>query len=322
MTIQPEERTVILTHGDLDGMVSAILLLTRLGPRTEVAFTRGFQLADALRKVDGSAVPCAALYIADLPLQGDQAEAVCSQLEAAKDRGASLHLYDHHPGWLEARWAERIRPLFSSFHVKVPGTTAAAPVWLYFLKRDPRRQRWLALLSAKDGSTDESVRDDFHLLCALAQRHDSRMTVQAMKALAAGEPVGGREEVVAEYRSVYLPRVKVLVGQVRVFTTRGGRRIGWLDLREEKGWYPGIARPVIERHGVDLAASVTRRGVMLGGAAVDAGTDLTPLHGDHQAGGIAFRIAGHKSPVCILPAAGQMDEAFLAAVHAFLVERL
>lgn len=112
---------IILTHGDLDGMVSGILLLQAIGTETPVRITNGARLVDALNTLDTSEVTD--VYLAELPLVATLAGTVHETLRRIMNAGCALHLYDHHFGW------EPHVDVFTTFHVDTRRTTAAVLVW-------------------------------------------------------------------------------------------------------------------------------------------------------------------------------------------------
>ena len=314
-------RTLILTHADLDGLVSGILLLTRLGCDAGVKITNGSGLAKAIRSEIANEGPVNSAYISDIPLDRIRIDEVYDALEMLSEQGATLHLYDHHKGWNETA-NRRFCPMFSTYNVDEHKTTAAALIWRDFLNRDMHCQRWLELLSKKDRSTDGSVADDFRILAALMQPEYVRRRSEIMRSLAFGTSIGDRCEIVNWYLTEHLPRERNLAEHADVFETRSGRRIGWIDLRGEPGLYANIGKLVIEYHSVDLAASVIHNGVLLGGVSIDRGIDLSFLHGCHNIDGIGLEVVGHKSPVRLRPIDGVVSDEFVLAAKSLITDRI
>ena len=205
-------RALILTHADLDGMVSGILLLTKLGPGAGVKITNGSKLAEAIRSEMANDECPGSVYIADIPLDRAYIEEVYSAMEMLSQKSCSVHLYDHHIGWNEPANALRFRPLFATYDVDEKKTTAAALVWRDFLNRDLSCRRWLELLSQKDNSSDDEVADDFRLLAALMQPRYNRRRYNAMRSLAAGTSIEDRQEIVDWYVAGYLVRERANFG--------------------------------------------------------------------------------------------------------------
>lgn len=303
-------------------MVSGILLLTKLGPGARVKITNGSKLAEAIRSEMANDECPGSVYIADIPLDRAYIEEVYSAMEMLAQKGCSVHLYDHHIGWNEPANALRFCPLLATYDVDEKKTTAAALVWRDFLSRDLSCQRWLELLSRKDNSPDDKVADDFRLLAALMQPRYTRRRYDVMRSLAAGTSIEDRQEIVDWYVAEYLVRERTLAENADIFETHSGRRIAWIDLREEEGFYANISKLIVERHSVDLVASVIRNGVMLGGASIDRGIDLSFLHGSHDVGGIVLEVVGHKSPVRLRPPDGVVRDDIVLAARILIADRL
>ena len=314
-------RQLVLTHSDLDGMVSAILLLTKLGPETEITITNASKLAESIRQETARECTMDVAYICDIPLDRIRVDDVYAVLDALNRRQTPLHLYDHHKGWNDPVNG-RFKPLFTTYVVDETKTTAAALVWRDFLNRDESCRRWLELLSKKDGSADQSVVDDFHLLAALMQPRYARRKRGIIHLLASGNGIEDRGEIVKWYVSQYLPREQMLVEKAEILETSGGRRVGWLDLRFESCIYPGISKRVIAGHDVDLVANVIYSGVVLGGESIDRGIDLSFMHGYQEVDGVGIEVVGHKNPVRLRPVDGTVDDAFVMAAKNLIVDRL
>jgi len=314
--------TTILTHGDLDGMVSAILVLQAVRGRTCISITNRKHLPRCLAEQCRSEHPPTAVFVTDVPLRSDRAENVADSIEHLASNGAAIHIFDHHHGWEAPGQRERIARSCSSFRIDTNKTTAAALVWRHWLRGDPNSRQWLRLLSEKDTSDDPWIVERFGLLVALMQRENWPRTEETLQALARGEELRPEQKELANwYYREHVPRVRSLAENAEILTTRGGRRLAWLDLREEKGPM-NVAPHVVRTHGVELVATVIRGAILLGGRSIDRGVDLTFLHGRHEVGGIHVTIAGHKSPVRIEPVDRICGDDFIQATQGFLLERL
>lgn len=314
--------SMVVTHADLDGMVSGILLLTRLGNDTQVQITNGERLCERIESILASEKLPYCLYIADIPLDGSQADTLLPALGKLQDSGTTLHLYDHHFGWERIENRSRFQPLFETYVIDTRKTTAAALVWKHFLRCDSACQRWLQLLSEKAHSQDEEIRSDFLLLAALMQPRHRHRRIDIMRCLSVGETISDRTAIVRWYVDEYLPREQSLAQNAEIVETSNGRRIGWVDLRECDELYPGLSRLIIKLHSADLAASVIHNGIVLGGSTIDGGIDLQFLHGAHVEGKSSFEVIGHRSPVRFRPVYGIVDDTFLLAVRQFICDRL
>jgi hypothetical protein len=315
-------RVLILTHGDPDGMTSAIMLLQKHGVDSEVRFSNAKKLAQSLQDVAVMEPRPEDVFIADLPLMRGREGAVETAARRLHACGCRLHLYDHHSGWDAPTMRARLAPLFRTYVVDSRKTTAAALVWRDGLGGAPGAERWLQLLSEKDQSADDGIRHDYYLLVALMQPCNWRLSRTTLTSLARGGPPGDEQrQLVDWYERVHLPKERALAEGAEVLQARSGLRIGWADLRRERGHF-NVSKLVVKYHHVDLVATVTRGGVIFGSDSIDKGPDLSALHGEHEWGGIRVSVAGHRSPVRIPPCARPVDDTFVTAVRAALLESL
>ncbi|HHN46127.1 MAG TPA: hypothetical protein ENN09_01680 [Planctomycetes bacterium] len=315
-------KPVILTHGDLDGMTSAIMLLRRLPPETRVIITNGQKLLSELDKIAAASDVPPDIFIADIPLVARYVDRVESAIRRLVEQESRVHLYDHHLCWQDAALCERFRSACTTLVVDAGKTTAAALVWKHYLKTARDAQHWLQMLSEKNASADPTIRLHFGILAALMQPQHWKMTASTLKALAHEKPLSEEQNKMAEwYYEEHLPRERAIVDSAEVITTAAGRRIAWLDLRDEKQHF-SVSKAAIEKHGAELAATVIRSGVLLGGASIDEGLDLTFLHGRHEHDGIGFNVVGHKSPVKFVPLEGDVTDEFVQAIRSFVFKAL
>lgn len=311
----------VLAHGDLDGVVSAILVLRGLtSADTNVRITNGEHLHRELRRLAGDASLPERLFILDIPLQPARRAQVAAAWRGLSERGVGVHLYDHHHGWNEA---PEVAPLCTVCRVDTTGSTAAALVWRGLSRGDRRSHVWLRLLSEKGDSSDPDIVGRFGLLAALMQPQHHAHTEAVLKALARDDELSDEYRALAAwYYEVQVPREQAAASRAEVLTTRAGRRVGWLDLRQHDG-YLLVAGQVVETLGTDLAAIVTRRAVILGGHSVNEGTDLTCLHGEHTVDGVRLAVVGHKSPVRMDPVSSrEVTDESVEAARALVADRL
>lgn len=311
----------LLTHGDLDGMVSAILVLKSL-PLCEasIRIANGRTLGKEIRSVVALTPPPDQVFITDIPLLTEQAGEVIAGIRELRKQGVGVHLYDHHHGWEEAAEA---RSCGATFCVDTSKTTAAALVWRERCRGMNGSQEWLRLLSEKDKSESPLIRERFGLLAALMQPQNYGKTESVLKALAqGGDMLPEHQELSSRHYSEHVKREKQVAERAEVLVTKSGRKIGWIDLRAEKGFLL-VSREVAKTHGVEVVGSVIRGAVLLGGSSIDQGVDLSFLHGEHMVDGIRLSVAGHKSPVRISMVEPDIDEdRFVAAARRLVLDRL
>ena len=312
---------ILLTHGDLDGMVSAILALKSLPAcESSIRIANGRTVGKELRDLVTRAPPPDQVFITDIPLLADQADEVMAGIRELARRGIGVHLYDHHHGW-EA--AAEVRSCCAAFCVDTSKTTAAALVWRERCRDVRGSQEWLRLLSEKDKSESPLIRERFGLLAALMQPQNYAKTEPVLKALAlGGDLLPEHRELASRHYSEQIKREKQIAERAEILVAKSGRQIGWIDLRCEKGFLL-VSREVAKTHGVEVVGSVIRGAVLLGGSSIDKGLDLSFLHGEHEVDGVRLSVAGHKSPVRIELVGPDVDEDhFVAAARRLVLERL
>lgn len=311
--------TIVLVHGDLDGMTSGILLLKGLEADTGIKITNGKRLASTLIELANHDQSIQSIYIADIPLIEEQVAAVEMALRNLHRREIKIHLFDHHIGW-ELSGTHLIQ-YFETNIIDSKKTTAAALVWKYFLRRDPAASRWLGMLSQKDKSIDESIRRDFILLQSLMQPENWPKTSLVLTALARDLPIDKERETLTSYQAKHVMKEKEIANNAIIFETLKSRRIGKVDLRGQDGYFY-ISKLIIELHSVDLALTITNKKIILSSDSIDRGIDLSSLHGYHERCGMRFSIAGHKNPVSIQPITGAINEEFIDIICNFIKEKL
>ncbi len=312
---------VILTHGDLDGMVCGILLLKSLpADAATIRITNGVHLPRELRQLAELDPLPSQVVITDIPLLSGRTQSLVEALRDLHARDVKLLIYDHHTGWDQA---PEVSSLCSVYCVDTRKTTAAALVWRERLRGDRTSQQWLRLLSERARSDDPVIRERFGLLAALMQPQHYSQTEAVLRALAGGGDLLAEHRRLSEWHyTVHVPREHRLAENALVLPTASGRRLGWLDLRAEEGFLL-VAPLVMQAHPVDTVVTVTQRAVLVGGSSIDRGLDLSFLHGEYEVNGVAVRVGGHKSPVSLTPVGTRnVTDEFVEAARRLLFDLL
>ena len=310
---------VIVTHGDLDGMVSAILVMQKTGVDVTIKYSNAKWVARTLEEISKSVD---GLYITDLPVAHDCYRAFHAEITRLRRARVAIYLYDHHLCWDDEALAGPMRDCCAALVTDSGKTTAAALVWKHLLKNDPRSRRWLELLANKDRSEDPSIRRDFGALVALSQPRHYDQKSTCLQCLAGGQEAAEQVQVLADwYYDEHLPRGEELAKKAKVMQTRRGTRIAWLDLRGRDEIFV-IQKEVCRLHHAPLMGSIIDKHILLGGPSIDQGIDLSSLHGEYESAEVELNITGHSSPVAIQPVDGRCNEAFVDAVKTFLRERV
>lgn len=308
----------ILTHSDLDGMVSGILLLRAVSQDASIRITNGEKLLEEMSFLAGLPKPPQDVYLADIPLVSHARTILLGHVAELKQKSCRMHVYDHHHGWESAQ----TKDLFATFVIDVRKTTAAAIVWRELLRTDAPSQRWLRLLSEKDRSADPQIVEHFGLLAALTQPMHKIHAETAIRTLASGGKLSPEQKALScWYFDIHMPKEHEIASQAEIFTTSHGYKLAWIDLRPYQERF-SVSLRACEMHGADVVATVISGGVLLGGKSIDQGIDLSFLHGEHTINNEIATIVGHKSPVRISPKVGLMTDSFVMAVRMFIIDRL
>ena len=224
----------IVTHGDLDGMVSAILVLNAIDTGAAIQISNATHLAKHLEGLAIQPVAPAKVFITDIPLAEDQGSQVAQAVAHLTERGAEVHIYDHHLGWDNTPAVEDIQKRCATFCVETGRTTAAAVLWRKLLLGDRKSQRWLKLLADRDRSAAPEIARDFRILAALMQRQHWHHTETVLKLLATGEELSQEHVALATwYQQTQAKTERQVASQADVITSEHGTRICFARPRED-----------------------------------------------------------------------------------------
>ena len=130
--------TLILTHGDCDGICSGAVALSRF-PDAEVFFTRPASFLDDLRGFEGYG----RIVITDIALTKRDAREILNEL---RSKGSEILYFDHHDIPSVTSIAE-IRKSVSSY-VREKGASCSEIIYRHFMREIPRERAWLAIYGA------------------------------------------------------------------------------------------------------------------------------------------------------------------------------
>ena len=165
-----KHKSVIITHGDVDGMVCAAQLIRRENSDCDLYFSNARYIKSKLQEICRYREYPEKLYITDIPLNNDAA-AVVQQLVK---KGVKIFWIDHHPV-LEKKIIARLKQVCDSVIYNEAMSTPAGVLlgqWLagedpYFdrigqicyayEKGDAWERNWFRLLSAYLGKADTAV---------------------------------------------------------------------------------------------------------------------------------------------------------------------
>ena len=278
---------IIITHGDVDGMVCAAQLIRREGPKCRLLFSNARWIASKLLEILKRDPLPKRLYVTDIPASSQCSEAV-RQLAG---KGVEVTWIDHHP-W-PSSVIEELGGSCSLIHEAARNRPAGILVGEWLGEEDPYCQQvaricyagekgtdweraWFQLLASQVGKCERDILD------RLAS--NSEFTQDDLK------KIEGQVEMeqMAEELLAKAPRTE---------QTRDGRTLAVYDLSQEPNVYLG--GKVFRHHEVDFCLiKVTARKWQLA-SRTGSGTDFGLLCGDHVVAGTRFRIGGRPNLVSI-----------------------
>lgn len=232
---------VIVTHGDVDGIVSAVVLARAIGGSFDYHFSGPNSLDKTLSKlrVEGDD-----LFILDIGLNKSKLAEVESSLRRLSSRGVRVRWYDHH------RWdREALSRIASIAELEVRPSVSNARLVLGELGGGEFERELVRI--ADDADTGSYSMEISRLYNAISM--DRKMRKKLLEVLLGGSLIDD------ELRSFGEAKLGELEDQVSeglrravVRVTRGGRRFCLIDIRRRG---PGslIARRAAEELGVDFS---------------------------------------------------------------------
>ena len=136
--------TMILTHGDCDGICAGAIALTRF-PKSDVFFTRPSSFFDDLRNIDADRI-----IILDIALNKPD---IPNILEWFKRSDSEILYFDHHPLSDETR--KSIEKTIDVF-VHQYNVSTSELIYRYFQKDIPRERVWIAIYGAIGDYSDDT----------------------------------------------------------------------------------------------------------------------------------------------------------------------
>ena len=274
------KRELIIAHGDVDGVISAVIAARSLGLEdAEVYFSGPRSIDRALSKVpDGGEK----LVIVDVAMNPDKVDAVESELRRLSESGWDVLWIDHHV------WPNNVIDRLSRHaDVRVRPAPSAARVVLEELGGDEYERELAEIADDADTATYRDRRA--RMYNALTRDREKRAYL--VKALM--EERLEDEKVVkwAEERLRDQER-KVSEGlkRVKVMETAGGRRFALIDLRPRGGPGSLISKRLSDEVDFSLVLYSCNRFSLYAGR--DRDVDLRPICEAHGGGGHPYACGG------------------------------
>ncbi len=290
------KRELIIAHGDVDGVISAVIAARSLGLEgAEVYFSGPRSIDRALSKVpDGGEK----LVIVDVAMNPDKVDAVESELRRLSESGWDVLWIDHHV-WPDGS----VERLSRYADVRVRPAPSAARVVLEELGGG-EYERELAEIA--DDADTATYRDDrARIYNALTRDREKRAYL--VKSLMEGRM---EDEKVVKWAEEKLRdqerKVSEELKRVKVMETAGGRRFALIDLRPRGGPGSLISKRLSDSDEVDFSLVLYSCKKFSLYAGRDRDVDLRPVCEAHGGGGHPYACGGRiemnplKGILCLL----------------------
>jgi hypothetical protein len=272
---------IIITHGDIDGMICAAQIIRREKSQCEVQFSNARYIASKLRAILNPDSYPAKVYITDIPAHEKLAEVI----ERLVENGVEIFWIDHHP-W-EDGLIERLR---RSCEVLIHNASMATPAgvllgrWLseedpYFQrvgnicyaheKGTPWERNWFRLLASYVGKSDRAVLERLAYDLELTQQDHDRIQNEILK------------EQLAD---------TILAKEPRVEQTNSGKSMAIYDTAGTPQVYLG--QKVFGHHPVDYSLVRVKEKKWQIASNPTSGLTLRSIVGEHDLAGLRVTAAG------------------------------
>jgi len=293
------DSALIITHGDVDGMVCAAQLIRRERGNCEVVFSNGRWIARKLEAVLRPQEKPRRVYVTDIPADA-KAAAVVTQLMGA---GTEVCWIDHHP-WADGLVAQMQAICTKLIYNEALSTPAGILLGEWLGKEDSYCQQIASICYAYETGTAWQ-RDWFRLLSSCVGKagqptldrlaFDRPFTEEDLQAI---QRQGGADRVAEEMLSAEAPVVR----------TAAGKALAVYDTSDKPGVFLG--RKVFAHHQVDYCLIRISDRKWQVASRPDVDLPLEKLMGLHDLDGTRISVAGRpkrllaiavSAPVTVLP---------------------
>ena len=275
------DSALIITHGDVDGMVCAAQLIRRERGNCEVVFSNARWIARKLDAVLCSQETPRRVYVTDIPVDA-QAATFVVQLTGA---GTEVYWVDHHP-WADGLVAQVQAICTRLVYNEAMSTPAGILLGHWLGEEDPYCRQIASICYAYETGTAWQ-RDWFRLLSSCIGKAGRPM----LDRLAFDQPFT-EEDLQAIQRQADAERAAetMLSAKTLVFRTATGKALAVYDTSDKPGVFLG--RKVFEHHEVDYCLVRISGRKWQVAARPDVDLPLEKLMGSHDLEGMRISIAG------------------------------
>ncbi len=272
---------MIIAHGDVDGVISAVIAARSLGEDAEFYFSGPRSIDRALSILPGGGDK---LLIVDIAVNPDKVKDVEDQLRRLSESGWRITWIDHHA------WPSEAIERFSKYaDMRIRRALSAARVVLEELGGDEYEEELVAIADDADTATYADERAKMYN----ALTRDKGKREYLLKALLNGRLV---DEKVKEWAMEKIREqeraVEDGIRHSRIEETRGGRKFAVIDLRPKGGPGSLISKRLAEEWGVEFSLVIYSCSKFSLYAGKDKGANLKPICEAHGGGGHPYACGG------------------------------
>ncbi len=276
------EPAVVITHGDVNGMVCAAQLIRREKGRCEVLFSSARWIAGKLEQVAQRKPLPERLYVTDIPANAHAAGWVERMVEA----GVDVFWIDHHPLSEDGILERLSRACETVVYNESTSTPAGVLLGRWLGKEDPYCEQVAGICYAYEKGT-EWERDWFRLLASQV----GNAGVDVLGRLAFDQPHTQQDRLrIQEQRDVDDLAEKLLSEPPRTVTTADGKTMAVYDTSAMPRVFLG--QKVFQRHDVDYCMIRISKGKWQIASNPDRSLPLRRLMGRHRMEGMEVEAAG------------------------------
>jgi hypothetical protein len=283
-------RAIIITHGDVDGMVCAAQLIRRERSQSRVMFSNARWIASKLNAVCASSELPQRVYVTDIPADRQAAQAV----QELSKRGVQVHWIDHHP------WPDEVVPLLNAAcamvrHNAALSTPAGVLLGKWLENEDAYYGRIAGICYASEKGS-EWERNWFRVLSS----HVGKSNFEVLERLAYDREFTPddldriKSQVRLEEESVKIAAAP----PPRVERTASGKVLAVYDMRDRPGVYLG--NKVFKHHPLDYCLNRISDRKWQIATNPSSALSLESLVGKHEVAGISIIAKGRPDRLLAL----------------------
>lgn len=285
--MQPKEinnkDVILITHGDVDGMVCAAQILRREKSNMELVFSNAKFIHSKLYSVLQNNIP-KRIYITDIPASIE----VEQSLNILFSKGSEVFWIDHHP-WPEGVYDRIVKLCTEVVYKKGLEYPAGALVGQWLKKEDPYYEQVGNICYAYEKGTDWE-RNWFRLLASYIGKSER----EVLERLAYNQDFTQTDlDRIEQQKESEQISEDILFKQPETVTVKSGKEMAIYDTSQMKGVYLG--QKVFQHHNVDFCLTRISEKKWWLASNPTSKHSMKALLGKHQLDNMTITIAGREN---------------------------